>query len=61
MTRQHISFFLFAHILLFGHLSHSPHSYYRHVMLQGPVNDENAYAMGGVAGHAGGGEGDMEN
>ena len=28
-------------------------SSYRHEMLQGVVNDENAYAMGGVAGHAG--------
>ena len=37
--------------LLFSFLRH--HRYYRHEMLQGPVNDENAYAMGGVAGHAG--------
>eukprot|EP00008_Paramoeba_atlantica_P003007 CAMPEP_0201488874 /NCGR_PEP_ID=MMETSP0151_2-20130828/20005_1 /ASSEMBLY_ACC=CAM_ASM_000257 /TAXON_ID=200890 /ORGANISM="Paramoeba atlantica, Strain 621/1 / CCAP 1560/9" /LENGTH=438 /DNA_ID=CAMNT_0047874265 /DNA_START=50 /DNA_END=1366 /DNA_ORIENTATION=- len=28
-------------------------TYYRHEMLQGVVNDQNTYAMGGVSGHAG--------
>lgn len=28
-------------------------TYYRHRVIQGQVSDENAYAMGGISGHAG--------